>query len=285
MAESEDEHFDEDITPEIPEDEEISSGMVSTESPPDLTTEMSENTIEVSESDDGMPQEATMAPLGEEVESLSEGNETMIEDSETPAKGENSNSLDAETAYTTTSPYKLPLTPSPSAIASEEENHWWEDEGNEDWIEELPLEPTENPTPRPTMLYTPMEEGDPLEEQEEYGRSKEDVFYHGLGGPVGEYLDSLESPEEMEKDHNVQVIGGVLLGVFLVLLLVTAHQAMNNPDGLCAGCCRLTNQCICCFIRVLCLPCRAICCKDDQSRSRRTHAPMRTPFPTGLELA
>jgi len=298
--------------------EKIISGMLPTESPPNVTTEILEDTPE--------SEAGTRAPLGEEVESSIEGNYTMIEDTETPANGEDSDSWDATNSTTvmpstygqaaggdespapspiasappdrgfekdtpTTSPSKReePLTFSPTATASEEENHWWDkdstNDDNIDWI--VAPEPTEEPTPRPTMLYTPMEEGDPLEEEEvKYGGPKEDVFYHGLGdGPVGQYLDTLESPEEMEYDHNVQVVAGVLLGVFMLLLLVTAHQVMNNPDGLCAGCCRLTNQCICCFIRIFCLPCRAICCKDDQSRSRRTHAPMRTPFPTDLELA
>jgi len=155
---------------------------------------------------------------------------------------------------------------------------------------EWPLGPTDKPTPRPTVLYVPYDYDESPEEGTavEAGDAGDEVFYHGLEpqiGPVGKYLDGVGSPEEIEEDKNVQVVGGVLLALFLVLVLVTAHSVMNNPDGLCAGCCRLTLQIICCFTRVLCLPCRALCCRDEQGRGRRTHAPMRTPFPSDLELS
>lgn len=174
----------------------------------------------------------------------------------------------------------------------EEEEPWGEEEEESPWGEEewgRPTYPTERPSPRPTTVYIPKDEGDPLDTQEEpdiADFTDDQIFYHGLGGTVGEYLDGVESPQELEQDKNVQVIAGTLVAVFLVMLLITAHFVMHYPDGLCAGCCRLTLRCICCFIRTLCLPCRAICCKgSDQSHSRRTHAPMRTPFPTDLELA
>jgi len=154
-----------------------------------------------------------------------------------------------------------------------------------------PTNPTRNPTLKPTVEYIPKGEDSILEEEEVADTvdfTDDDLFYHGLGGIVGEYLDGVESPQEMEKDTNVQIMAGTLVGVFMVLMLVTAHMVMNHPDGLCAGFCRLTLKVICCFTRTLCLPCRAICCKggSDQAHNRRTHAPMgRTPFPTDLELA
>lgn len=155
-----------------------------------------------------------------------------------------------------------------------------------------PTFPTETPTLKPTVEYIPRKGDDPLAEETEpdvADFNDDPTFYHGLGdklGKVGEYLDGVASPREMEKDKNVQVVGGILVVMFLLLLLVTAHMVMQYPDGLCAGCCRLTLKCMCCFIRTLCLPCRAICCKgSDQAQGRRTHAPMRTPFPTDLELA
>lgn len=162
-----------------------------------------------------------------------------------------------------------------------------EDGGEWDYGSPYERYPTEPPSPRPTSLYVP-KDGDPLatEEEPDIEAFGDDVFYHGLGGTVGAYLDGVESPQDMEKDKNVQIVAGTLAGLFMVMMLVTAHLVMHYPDGLCAGCCRLTLKCICCFIRTLCLPCRAICCKgSDQTQGRRTHAPMRTPFPTDLELA
>ena len=147
----------------------------------------------------------------------------------------------------TTSPYgeveedEMNLSPEDEFGFGEDENDEWglgDAEGEEDeWglEDEWPLGPTDKPTPRPTALYVP------FDESAEEGTSVEagdEVFYHGLEpqiGPVGKYLDGVGSPEEIEKDKNVQVVGGVLLALFLVLILVTAHSVMNNPDGLCAG--------------------------------------------------
>jgi len=151
--------------------------------------------------------------------------------------------------------------------------------------------PTYTPTPEPTVRYISKTGIDPLAEEIEPDLADfndDGAFYHGLGdklGKVGLYLDGVESPQKLEKDKNVQVIAGVLVVVSLGLLLVTAHLVMQYPDGLCAGFCRLTLKCICCFTRMICLPCRAICCKTSDQTTRRTHAPMRTPFPTDLELA
>jgi hypothetical protein len=145
----------------------------------------------------------------------------------------------------------------------------------------------ESMTTRPTAAYVPPpNDEDPLAEEEEMEDEEEDhVLYHGLGGAAGEYLDGVESPLEMEKDKNVQVTVGILMSLFVILLLVTASLVMNHPDGLCAGCCRLTLKVLSCCFRTLCLPCRAICCGgSEQTQGRRTHAPMRSPFPSDLEL-
>ena len=145
----------------------------------------------------------------------------------------------------------------------------------------------ESMTTRPTAAYVPPpNDEDPLAEEEEMEDEEEDhVLYHGLGGAAGEYLDGVESPLEMEKDKNVQVTVVILMSLFVILLLVTASLVMNHPDGLCAGCCRLTLKVLSCCFRTLCLPCRAICCGgSEQTQGRRTHAPMRSPFPSDLEL-
>ena len=97
--------------------------------------------------------------------------------------------------------------------------------------------PTKSPTDRPTIEYIPLD-SDPLamEEEPDLEAFEEDnVLYHGLGGTVGEYLDGVESPQEMETDKNVQVVAGILVSLFMILMLITAHLVMNYPDGLCAG--------------------------------------------------
>ena len=46
---------------------------------------------------------------------------------------------------------------------------------------------------------------------------------------------------------------------------ITASCALNNPDGLCAGCCRLILTLFHCICHVLCLPCR-VCCGCGSKR-------------------
>jgi len=222
---------------------------------------------------------------GEEFGGDAEGEPLLFEDTSSPTPiggGE-----EGGTPVPTPGPYEkvIPPTYEPTVDSPKPTESKW---GDSPWDSE-PNYPTENPTPKPTFKYISKEGEDPLAEEEEpdvVDFSDDKIFYHGLGGKVGAYLDGVESPQDMEKDKNVQIIAGTLVGVFMVLLLVTAHMVMQYPDGLCAGCCRLTLKCICCITRTLCLPCRAICCKgSDQSNGRRTHAPMRTPFPTDLELA
>ena len=158
----------------------------------------------------------------------------------------------------------------------------------EELEEEFGLQPTDKPTPRPSLVYIPLtDDEDPISsgqgESEDFSNGQKD---DSLQGMINTYLDGVESPDEMKSDKNVQVVAISLVVVFLVLLLVTAHLVMDYPDGLCASFCRLILKCLCCLVRVLCLPCRAICCKgSDQTRNRRTHAPMRAPFPSDLELA
>ena len=177
-----------------------------------------------------------------------------------------------------------------SDISPAEFNDCYYDEISEEIIEELEKEfeeqPTYKPTPRPSSVYTPKnDDEDPIskEGEEDFSNGQKD---DSLQGVINTYLDGVESPDEMKSDKNVQVVSISLVVVFLVLLLLTAHLVMEHPDGLCASICRLILKCLCCVIRVLCLPCRAICCKgSDQTRNRRTHAPMRAPFPSDLELA
>ncbi len=177
------------------------------------------------------------------------------------------------------------------AISPGEFNDCYYDEISEEIMEEIEEEfeelPTQKPTPRPTSsVYIPMsDDEDPISKEgaEDFSNGQKD---DSLQGMINTYLDGVESPDEMKSDKNVQVVAISLVAVFLVLMLVTAHLVMDYPDGLCASFCRLILKCLCCIIRVLCLPCRAICCKgSDQTRSRRTHAPMRAPFPSDLELA
>ena len=140
-------------------------------------------------------------------------------------------------------------------------------------------------TPEPTRPYSPPdEEYDPLdgidaevEESGSYGSTNKEPVespfedgswqdeaykkgYDWLNGADGE-----EDMAEVARDQRVKVAVGVLLGLGITLALITASCALNNPDGLCAGCCRLILTLFHCIGHVLCLPCR-VCCGCGSKR-------------------
>jgi len=95
-----------------------------------------------------------------------------------------------------------------------------------------------------------------------------------------------EDVEELPHDKNVIIVMGVLMGIMLLLMVATAHQMMNNPDGICAGICRLAVTCTCFILKTLCLPCRMIC---GGGSSAQQHARMGmtegTAYSHDLELS
>jgi hypothetical protein len=101
-------------------------------------------------------------------------------------------------------------------------------------------DPTYQPTPRPTHHAYESPSDDLVEESYTSAAEFDDDLKNAEAkienaeDAVETYLSGVESPEEMEQDKNVQVVAGVLTTVFLVLWLITAHQTMENPDGLCA---------------------------------------------------
>jgi hypothetical protein len=124
-----------------------------------------------------------------------------------------------------------------------------------------PVEPTKAPVVHKTEAPTkpPVEEiiavddklseeddsmsGDDAYSQETEGKGKktEVPYVSAEDDPIKNDPDErewiqhpVESPEEMMHDMNVIVAIGATMGVMFVLMLCTAHQVMNNPDGLCA---------------------------------------------------
>lgn len=129
--------------------------------------------------------------------------------------------------------------------ADDEADSFYEEDdfgGDESWSpwDEKNDGPTYQPTPRPTHeAYVPSTD-DILEETSTTAAEFDDDLKNTEAKiekaeeKVKAYLDGVESPTEMESDKNVQVVAGVLTTVFLALWLLTAHQTMENPDGLCA---------------------------------------------------
>lgn len=110
----------------------------------------------------------------------------------------------------------------------------------EEWSQEKNDDPTYQPTPRPTHHAYESPSDDLVEESYTTAAEFDDDLKNAetkiehAEEKVKTYLGGVESPEEMEQDKNVQFVAGVLTTLFIVLWLITAHQTMENPDGLCA---------------------------------------------------
>jgi hypothetical protein len=130
------------------------------------------------------------------------------------------------------------------------------------------------PTDKP-VTYVPPDD-DPVK--------GEDEDFTGEATDGGKFTwNEGETPEEMAHDPNVAILVGVLCGVALLLMIITAQQMLENPDGFCASLCRLLVSCNCCIFRTIC-PCLACCCR----KSKRGHLPMMTDdndFTHDLELS
>jgi hypothetical protein len=84
-------------------------------------------------------------------------------------------------------------------------------------------------------------------------------------------LGILENDEkEMMQDKYVPVVVLATLLVSFMFLLFVAQQMIENPHGCCGKLCR----CIIGFLRILCCPCRTLCCSccgSSRAKDRRTH--------------
>jgi len=104
------------------------------------------------------------------------------------------------------------------------------------------LEPTPLPTPVPTM---PVATGTMPPPKVDFPTPLP------TPKPPISLVDELEQEAETAaEDPYVQVVTIFLVVVAILLLVCVAQQMVENPDGLCAKCCRCTvamGRCLCCF--------------------------------------
>lgn len=82
------------------------------------------------------------------------------------------------------------------------------------------------------------------------------------------YEIAKEEADKVLKDKYVPIVAGVCGGIALLLMICVAQQMIENPDGCLAKMCRCSVACF----RILCWPCRAICCcGGSRAKARRTH--------------
>ncbi|KAL7458333.1 hypothetical protein ACHAWC_010494 [Mediolabrus comicus] len=116
-------------------------------------------------------------------------------------------------------------------------------------------------TAKPTIAYVePIDESlDPISNEE---NTSNEAFADGKAksessAATGTNDESMEEWEE-EVEEEVKKVGGWLSFVFMILMIYTAYQMSENPDGICASLCRLVITVIGCILKVALIPCKYI---------------------------
>lgn len=116
-------------------------------------------------------------------------------------------------------------------------------------------------TAKPTIAYVePIDESlDPVANEE---NTSNEAFEDGKAksessAATGTNDESMEEWEE-EVEEEVKKVGGWLSFVFMILMIYTAYQMSENPDGICASLCRLVITVIGCILKVALIPCKYI---------------------------
>ncbi|EJK51385.1 hypothetical protein THAOC_29442, partial [Thalassiosira oceanica] len=108
------------------------------------------------------------------------------------------------------------------------------------------------PNPRPTYQYVEptSEEDDPLASPVPNG-----AFENGEEAPSDDdnYRGNADDYYRHEEEEVRKVGTGLTLGA-LVLMVYTAYQMSENPDGICASLCRLVITVIGCIIKIMLIP-------------------------------
>lgn len=120
------------------------------------------------------------------------------------------------------------------------------------------------PTAPPTVVYVePVDESlDPV--ANEQGEDFEDGEVIQSGGNDGSSEDGSSSPSGTTTDdiyreeEEVKKVGGWLSVMSIILMIYTAYQMSENPDGICASLCRLVITVIGCMIKIALIPCKFI---------------------------
>lgn len=112
----------------------------------------------------------------------------------------------------------IPASPaaSPSQGPGDDDIYVEDQGGGDDTYNGYVEEPTDEPAP-----YVPLDD-DPVKDEE------------GEVGGTSKWVQEGESPEDMMHDRNVIIAVSVIGGVALLLMIITAQQMMENPDGCCA---------------------------------------------------
>jgi hypothetical protein len=206
--------------------------------------------------------EGTLVPNDENPESTPEaagddqgdgGNEETVVPESTQAP---SIASDGEVPEPTQAPSEQTPAPIPDTINVESPTYAPTEDGGDGGGDEFDEWDNYTPPTEPPVVYVPPdEEQDPIKN----------------ANTTGSWMREGETPEDMIHDRNVLIAASVLCGVGILLMIITAHQMVENPDGCCASVCRLITGCTCCIFRTICFPCRACCGGGGRKRRTRQH--------------
>lgn len=191
------------------------------------------------------------------------GNETTVEP---PPSGQDI----VSTNYPTVSPT---LAPTPDKSGGQENNN------NDYYYSDDDAVPTISPAPTigdgPDNSYNDWNNWKRTDEPtEHYVAPNDDVLDRLEDDKIQkewEEKSNLEKAEaewdDIRHDKNVKIVSIVFGVTGFLLLLFVAHQLIENPDGFFGKLCRCLLSCV----RIICWPCRFLCCRSTRARDRRTH--------------
>ena len=224
--------------------------------------------------------EATAVPPPYPYATTPAGNETVAGNDETVAGG-NATTTPAPipptipgnvvtTNVPTAAPVPLPILATPAPSSGGYDNYVGNDD---DFVPTSSPAPTVGDGPEPGYPSWPIWTRTD-EPTEKYVPPNDDVLEREIDDEVQkawEEKSSLEKAEaewaDISHDKNVKIVSIVFGVTGFLLLLFVAHQLIENPDGFFGKLCRCLLACV----RIICWPCRFICCRSARARDRRTH--------------
>lgn len=91
-------------------------------------------------------------------------------------------------------------------------------------------------------------------------------------------ISSIESSfAQVDPAKQMKILFSILSIFFIMMMIVTAHQMSDNPDGLCASFCRLSIAVVACVLRSVMIPCRLTCCPGRGGRGPK-HSQISTEY-------
>jgi len=115
---------------------------------------------------------------------------------------------------------------------------------------------TSQPSSRPTLEYIEPNE-DTLDPLANESSTQKEAFEDGEAIPEGEGAfpeTSSNSSIAEDVEEEVKKVGGWLTFASIILMIYTAYQMSENPDGICASLCRLVITVIGCIIKIMLIP-------------------------------